>query len=911
MLAQGLAGKGWAALDGALDRALQRGPFLSEGNPSAIYGQWIAVGLHLIPAIGPDLWRLSYLRVPPLALREKARQLSRWTIAWLAAGAVDRKPIKAEIWSHQEFSSGRLEEQTDHRYWATYSGNRMMSPESNGDQWETWPHRKDKLGQYLSFALDAHPRSGLRFSLLDANMQQILPGNGGPDEWNFHWWAAFKLLGAISYENSVPAEVWGLSGFDRSRLREFIASQGESEIGVIGECLDGCRILLDQQIRRWRIGERSFVANTVARTTNGNKAGVGCCLHTDDDHRLIYAPAIRNGVGASRTSTIVETVAGRPRARVTADGVTLVTVWWPASTPSFHASLSSNGFEQFEPKDPPPPPPPPPPTRPRRRLKLSAVSYPPMARLSKGHRFFRPRRYLAGSHTWDNLQDYGRRSSDFDWSAYLRFLTDHHHSAVRMWQWEGSAWRFPPNAPPTDTDVNPLPYEIRGNGKFDLNTWNDEFFTRLRQRVEDLGDRGIYALVMLHQEYLDATTHPLVRTNNVQGEGVAPNMANQLHSLDNPAYERQRALVRKTVRELSDQDNVLWEVGNELKLPRSEGWQRAMINLLHQIDDRPVLVNSGFADGAADNYKMLMGLGADGVAWPTDREPFEPPVIKGTVPHLSDTDHTKGVLKSRSSQERVDWLWKSFTSGLHALSMESIQHPPPQGGDVNNPSYSAVRRAMGQAVFWSQRMAFGRMAPRGGYVLASDEEMLAYFSPGERRRELRLPTASRLRAEWFDSRTGEFMPAPDVTGGTDLEFFAPFDQAILYLYSALLDRTIPPEWLEPDDEPPPPDNEPNPERIFEHALFVWERTHRPSQVMLASGLIGKITEGEVNARMDQIFRFVSPFGPGPIRVHAEFVRDRTTTPDPTETTGLSGELTTTGGVIHNRMLAIIRNLGNA
>ena len=107
--------------------------------------------------------------------------------------------------------------------------------------------------------------------------------------------------------------------------------------------------------------------------------------------------------------------------------------------------------------------------------------------------------YLTGSHTWDNLID--RRSKpDFDYTGYLGFLRSHNHNFIRLWTRE-TATQNPDDA---IRDFYPLPYQRTGPGtamdgkpKFDLTKFNPVYFSRLRSRVQEARDRGIYVMVML------------------------------------------------------------------------------------------------------------------------------------------------------------------------------------------------------------------------------------------------------------------------------------------------------------------------------------------------------------------------------------------------------------------------------
>ena len=192
--------------------------------------------------------------------------------------------------------------------------------------------------------------------------------------------------------------------------------------------------------------------------------------------------------------------------------------------------------------------------------------------------------YLTGSHTWANLQDQGPKDppKPFDYGRYLDFLRERNHNVIRLWAWEQARW-----APwsdgkgqnPSDWFISPNPYARTGPGKaldgkpkFDLEKWDDAYFDRLRTRVRQAGERGIYVSVMLFQGWSSAKGwlggtpwrgHPYHPENNVQG--LSGNTKGDTGpALDDPRVrERQAAYIRKVIDTLNDLDNVLYEVTNE------------------------------------------------------------------------------------------------------------------------------------------------------------------------------------------------------------------------------------------------------------------------------------------------------------------------------------------------------------
>src|SRR5262245_15852143 len=139
--------------------------------------------------------------------------------------------------------------------------------------------------------------------------------------------------------------------------------------------------------------------------------------------------------------------------------------------------------------------------------------------------------YLTGSHSWCNFTDCGSTSPTpvFDYKTYLDFLEANHHNLIRLWRAE--------NARGGEKTANfwfaPMPYQrsaeccaYDGGNKFDLSQLNQAYFDRLRQRVIEAGDRGIYVSIMLFDGWSIESQipnhepwpgHPYNENNNVNG----------------------------------------------------------------------------------------------------------------------------------------------------------------------------------------------------------------------------------------------------------------------------------------------------------------------------------------------------------------------------------------------------------
>ena len=109
---------------------------------------------------------------------------------------------------------------------------------------------------------------------------------------------------------------------------------------------------------------------------------------------------------------------------------------------------------------------------------------------------------------------------------------------------------------------------LDGLKKWDLNTWDEAYFTRLKAIAQAASDRGIVVEFTFFSVLYDDTEwrrSPFHASNNVQGYGSATNRFDCLrqNSVNALLFERQMAAVKRIVRELNGFDNVYYEIQNE------------------------------------------------------------------------------------------------------------------------------------------------------------------------------------------------------------------------------------------------------------------------------------------------------------------------------------------------------------
>ena len=426
--------------------------------------------------------------------------------------------------------------------------------------------------------------------------------------------------------------------------------------------------------------------------------------------------------------------------------------------------------------------------------------------------------YLTGSHTWGNIQDQLSPNPEvtFDYAAYLGWMEGHNFNFVRGWAWEQAAWD---NHTKEKLLVSPLPFQRTGPGraldggpKFDLTRLNDAYFDRVRSRVVQAGERGIFVSVMLFEGFsVDNRNsqysadpwqgnpfHRLNNINNIDGDPGHAGHGRAVHTLVIPEITAiQDAYVRRVVDAVNDLDNVLYEIGNE-HYAESAQWQYHVVDLVHEYEigkpsQHPVGMTSGGGRAGRLGNAALFNGPADWIS-PGHREgqPYrdDPPAADGRKVVITDTDHLWGLGATQA------WVWKSFTRGLNPILMDpyeplyGLDHFP-HWGRINRrdaPFWEPIRRNLGYTRHYAERVDLANMEPLGdlastGYCLASPGfEYLAYLPVGGVVTVDLTAAKGDLAVEWFCPTTGEAVADQGVAGGAVRHLWPAFGgDAVLYL----------------------------------------------------------------------------------------------------------------------------------
>ncbi|MBI2940102.1 MAG: cellulase family glycosylhydrolase [Chloroflexi bacterium] len=127
-------------------------------------------------------------------------------------------------------------------------------------------------------------------------------------------------------------------------------------------------------------------------------------------------------------------------------------------------------------------------------------------------------------------------------------------------------------------------YAVDGYPRFDLDQWDPEYFPRLHGFLAEAARRDIIVELTLFSYNCGGEPvwhlNPLNARNNVNGVGDIL-WLNYTSMLDEALFERQKAYVRKIVREVNVYDNVYFEVCNEPMADQPGGVSTAEVEAWH------------------------------------------------------------------------------------------------------------------------------------------------------------------------------------------------------------------------------------------------------------------------------------------------------------------------------------------
>jgi hypothetical protein len=468
--------------------------------------------------------------------------------------------------------------------------------------------------------------------------------------------------------------------------------------------------------------------------------------------------------------------------------------------------------------------------------------------------------YLTGSHIWDNFHDgmgpgpeAPAEPESFDFDGYLRFLAERGHNFIRLWRWE--QFRSQAAGGGFHLNMSPQPWARTGPGTakdgrptFDLERFDPAYFDRLRQRVVQAGEVGMYVGVMLFDGWAlhlspppdNIEGHPFHARNNENGIAAASINDLQVMPLDPRIQAIQETYIHRVIDTLHDLPNVLWEVANEssgngsvdrefahflgMDEPPvwgdSTDWQYWVIDVVkrHEAErsydvhpigmtmqfpvadqtrvNEPLLrskaewISPGYDDEIFKGGNSPMAPGAPPSRWSAD-----PPVMDGAKVIITDTDHYARAADAL-------WAWKSFLRGHHPILMDygligGVEPSGSTGPEAGVPPFEAfepARWAMGDTRRLADRIGLVDMQPRRetastGYALVNPGVEYVVLEPAGNGEPFTVSLApGRYSVEWFGvtDRDSRTGESMAVDAEGPIEFRAPFTAgpAVLYLKRA-------------------------------------------------------------------------------------------------------------------------------
>jgi hypothetical protein len=413
-----------------------------------------------------------------------------------------------------------------------------------------------------------------------------------------------------------------------------------------------------------------------------------------------------------------------------------------------------------------------------------------------------------------------------NYTSYINDLKQHNLNHIRFWVFEHTK-----NSPSDLQITSPMPWSRSdfgaandGQSKFDLNNFDQAYFDRMRSRVIQARDQGIYVSIMLFQGWsiqsndpsLDPWRyHPFNPANNINGIDGDSNNNNQgteIHTLAIPQVTVvQEAYVRKVIDTVNDLDNVLYEISNES--PRvSKDWQYHMVNYIKNYQagkskQHPVGMTALY-DPIDGNNSLNASAGdwisPGAVSWSSPSDPWvsNPPQATGNKVSNTDSDHIISADASLGDPNLArNWIWKSFMRG-HNVS-EVIIIPTSMGGTHpkgDNPNWTTFRKALGHTRNYSERIHLAATSPRGDltsttYALADPGAEYLVYAPGGGSFSVNLVSGT-YNYEWFNPVTEGKFTGSISAGNGNHTFSAPFSgDALLYLKSISVAQPTPPPPL--------------------------------------------------------------------------------------------------------------------
>jgi len=394
---------------------------------------------------------------------------------------------------------------------------------------------------------------------------------------------------------------------------------------------------------------------------------------------------------------------------------------------------------------------------------------------------------------------------DFDYAAYLQALADDSLNLTRVFSGSyvepAGSFNIEKNslAPLKDRFICPwarseTPGYPNGGNKFDLTKWDDQYFSRLKDFMDEANKRNIIVEFTLFCPFYGEEQwrlSPMNATNNINGVGPADRT--NVYTLDrsNGLLNVQDELVRKIVTELKSYPNLIYEICNEPYFGGvTKEWQHHIATLVQETEkdfSYQHLISQNIANGSQKINDPHEGISVFNFHYAT------PPVTVGMNYALNKVigDNETGFNGNADSTYRKEgWAFILAGGGLYnnldySFTAEhergTFSYPPKQPGGGS----ATLRKQLSYLQSFISSFHFVRMRPdtttitnRSDFktIQALSEPGQQYaiyiFQKGPLELDLSIPQGTYV-VEYVNPVTGESEVRTDVTSDGHLRLTTP------------------------------------------------------------------------------------------------------------------------------------------
>jgi hypothetical protein len=322
-----------------------------------------------------------------------------------------------------------------------------------------------------------------------------------------------------------------------------------------------------------------------------------------------------------------------------------------------------------------------------------------------------------------------------------------------------------------------------GGNKFDLGTWDEAYFKRLKDFVAQASKRGVVVEFNLFCPFYEDSMwrlSPMNAANNTAGIGAVART--NVYTLDRNGglLEVQEALVRKIAAELNAFDNLYYEVCNEPYFGGvTEGWQRHIADTIAAAESalpNRHLISMNIANGAKKVERPHPSVSILNFHYASPPKAVAMNYDLGRVIGDNETGF-KGTGDLHYRMEAWEFLLAGGALYSHldysfAVGHEdgSFAYPPTQPGGGN----AGFRQQMKVLTDFIRRFEFVKMKPDDAFIrgvtppararaLAEPGRQYAVYVFGGTQTDLTLDLPrGRYKAEWVNTRSGAFAAAENL-----------------------------------------------------------------------------------------------------------------------------------------------------